>query len=125
MTYSTMISNGTTGTDLTYDTFWQDSNISITTGTGTSPYIWSDTTTSTNGSSTLEVKGNANFEGDVTINGKNLAETLAKIEERLALITFNDELECKWEELKNLREAYISLEKEIIEKQKAWNILKR
>lgn len=73
----------------------------------------------------LEVKGDANFTGEVTIKGKKLSEVLDNIESRLAILHPNKELEEKWENLRGLREAYVELEREIIEKEKMWAILKR
>lgn len=74
---------------------------------------------------TLSVKGNAEFEGEVTIKGKSLTDMLDKIEERLAILHPNIELEDKWDELKELGKRYKELEQEIIEKEKVWAILKR
>ena len=73
----------------------------------------------------LHVKGDAEFEGDVKIKGKSISETLDKIEARLAILHPNEKLEAKWEELKALGDKYRELEKEIIEKEKMWNILKK
>ena len=74
---------------------------------------------------TLSVKGDADFEGEVTIKGKNIADMFEKIEERLAILHPNPELEDKWDELKELRKRYKELEAEIIEKEKVWAILKK
>lgn len=74
---------------------------------------------------TLEVKGDANFEGDVTVKGKSISDSLERIEERLAILRPNEELEQKWENLRGLRKAYMELEAEIIEKEKVWGILKK
>ena len=74
---------------------------------------------------TLKVNGNADFEGEVTIKGKSLTDMLDKIEERLAILHPNIELEDKWDELKELGKRYKELEQEIIEKEKVWAILKR
>lgn len=73
----------------------------------------------------LHVKGNAEFEGDVKIRGRNLTEMLDKIEERLAILHPNEKLEDKWLELKKLGDAYRALEKDIIEKEKIWETLKK
>ena len=73
----------------------------------------------------LSVKGDADFEGEITIKGKNLTDMLEKIEERLAILHPNPELEDKWDELKELGKRYKELEQEIIEKEKVWAILKR
>ena len=75
--------------------------------------------------SSLQVKGDANFEGDVKIKGKSIADSLERIEAQLAILRPNEELEEKWEQLRGLRKAYMELEAEIIEKQKMWDILKK
>ena len=73
----------------------------------------------------LKVQGDAEFEGDVKIKGKSITEMFDKIEERLAILHPNEKLEEKWEELKALGDRYRELEKEIIEKEKMWDILKK
>ena len=75
--------------------------------------------------STLKVNGDADFEGEVTIKGKNLSEMLEKIDERLAILHPNPKLEDKWDELKELGKRYRELEQELIEKEKVWTILKK
>ena len=74
---------------------------------------------------TLSVKGDADFEGNVTIKGKSLSEMLEKIDERLAILHPNPELEDRWDELKELGKRYKELEQEIIEKERVWAILKK
>jgi hypothetical protein len=74
---------------------------------------------------TLKVNGDADFEGEVTIQGKSLTGMLEKIEERLAILHPNPKLEDKWDELKELGKRYKELEAEIIEKEKVWAILKK
>lgn len=95
----------------------------VYTSNGTNP-SWITTDPSLKGAS-LSVKGDANFEGEVSIKGKNLTEMFAKIEERLAILHPNPELEDRWDELKELGKRYKELEQEIIEKEKVWNILKK
>ena len=79
----------------------------------------------------LKVKGDAEFEADVTITGKltikgkSIVDSLERIEERLAILRPNEELEEKWENLRGLRKMYMELEAEIIEKEKMWAILKK
>lgn len=73
----------------------------------------------------LSVKGDANFEGEVTIKGKSLTDMFEKIEERLAILHPNSELEDRWDELKELGKRYKELEQELIEKEKVWAILKK
>ena len=93
---------------------------------GTNGVDWGSLTVSANTShNTLEVKGDANFEGDVTIKGKSIVDSLERIEERLAILRPNEELEAKWENLRGLRKAYMELEAEIKEKEEVWSILKK
>ena len=73
----------------------------------------------------LSVKGDADFEGEVTIKGKSLFDMFEKIEQRLAILHTNPELEDKWDELKDLAKRYKELEAEIIEKENMWKILKK
>jgi len=93
---------------------------------GTSP-TWSDTITISNHQNpgTLTVKGNAEFDGDIKLQGKSLNDTLSKIEERLAILHPNEKLEEKWVKLKELRKQYMELEADILEKEKIMEILKR
>jgi hypothetical protein len=92
--------------------------------TGVNP-TWTINPCNTNNHNQLTVKGDAEFEGDVKIKGKSLNDVLEQIEERLAILRPNEELEKRWEDLRALRNAYNELEAEIIEKEKAWDILKR
>ena len=122
------------------------SPVYTTTGTGSSGLYWGMNGTSgssgqvltSNGTntswitsdpslkgSTLSVKGDADFEGEVTIKGKNLTEMLEKIDERLAILHPNPELEDRWDELKELSKRYKELEAELIEKERVWAILKK
>lgn len=86
---------------------------------------WNDTISITSYDNSLVVKGDANFEGDLKIKGKSLKDSLDKIEERLAILRPNEELEEKWDKLRGLRKMYMELEAEIIEKEKMWAILKK
>ena len=76
---------------------------------------------------TLDQSGSIKLTGknaDVVINDLSLRDTLAKIEERLAILKPNAALEKEWDELKELGDAYRKLEAEITEKMKTWDILK-
>jgi len=104
-------------------------NTSITNGINyTYPSsTWSDTiavSANTSGN-VLTVKGDAEFSGDIKIKGKSISESLERIEERLAILRPNEELEEKWEQLRGLRKAYMELEAEIKEKEQIWKILKK
>lgn len=94
--------------------------------TTASPWIVSGTGTGTN-PVTIDQSGSIKLIGknaDIDINGISLKDTLAKIEERLAILTPNAKLEAEWQELKDLGDAYRKLESEITEKMKTWDILK-
>jgi hypothetical protein len=83
---------------------------------------WDTTITSNN---PLHVKGDAEIEGDLKIKGKSLADAIDNIEKRLAILHPNKDLEERWEQLKALGEHYRELEKDILEKEKIWNTLKK
>jgi hypothetical protein len=100
-------------------------------GTG---YNWVDPVTSATISvsaatdlkpASLQVNGDAEFKGDLKLQGKSLKDSLDRIEERLAILRPNEELEEKWDKLRGLRQMYMELEAEIIEKEKMWDILKK
>ena len=62
---------------------------------------------------------------DIFIDGQGLSERLGKIEKRLDILVVNPALEQKYEQLKKLGEEYRQLEKELLEKDKVLDILKR
>ena len=62
---------------------------------------------------------------DLVIGGRGIKKMLEGIEQRLAILEPNLQLESEWEELKRLGEEYRALEKEIQEKMKTWEILKK
>ena len=101
-------------------------NSVYTVTSGSTGYNWNNIAIDTSlKGATLEVKGDANFEGDVKIKGKSIADSLDRIEGRLAILRPNEELEAKWENLRGLRKAYMELETEIIEKEMIWKTLKK
>ena len=63
--------------------------------------------------------------GDIKIGSKSLSKAIEQIEERLGILHPNPELEDRWEQLKDLRRQYQELEKELLEKEKIWKILKQ
>jgi hypothetical protein len=118
----------TTPNSGTYISAPSNSGIVYTTNTSAAPY-WSDTIQLGNGTSSgagvLQIKGDAEFVGDIKLKGKSLSDTLSKLEERLSILHPNEKLEEKWEKLRELRKEYMELEADIIEKEKIWSILKR
>lgn len=99
-----------------------------TTTSNTSPWVTISDSSTPN---SLSVKGDAKFEhdveilGDLKIKNKSLSESLKNIEERLAILRPNEELEERWEDLRRLRKEYMAIESELIEKEKMWAILKK
>lgn len=94
------------------------------TGTGTTTAIadatWSTAATIQGGQ--LELKGD---QADVVINGVSLTETLKGIQDRLNMLRPNTALEAEWDQLQELGQQYRRLEAELLEKQRAWEILKK
>ena len=94
-----------------------------TTGTGTgNPWI---TTNTIDGYNTLSVKGNADFDSDITVKGRSLTEFMESVEQRLNILRPNTELEKEWDQLRELGEQYRELEKQLTEKSQMWNTLKK
>lgn len=120
----------TTGTSIpVYSTNTASNNITWGTTTAkTSPWV---TLGDSSTPSSLSVKGDAKFEhdveilGDLKIKNKSLKESLENIEERLAILRPNEELESRWEDLRRLRKEYMAIEAELIEREKMWAILKK
>jgi hypothetical protein len=75
--------------------------------------------------SALRVNGDANIDGDLTVKGRSIIQSLEKIEERLAILPPpNPDLERDWGQLSQLRQQYVELERELLEKQRVFDILK-
>ena len=102
----------------------------VSNGSGTSTWATVSASNDLKGAS-LQVHGDAEFNkdvdivGDLKLQGKSLKDSLDKIEERLAILHPNEELEEKWENLRGLRKLYMELEAEIKEKEAMWGILKK
>jgi hypothetical protein len=103
------IMNSTMSTSLNYSI-----NSSGTMGVGTSgPYTFTPNGTGYTGQpwvtvgtaapNTLDVKGDANFEGDIKFKGRSLEELFSKIEDRLAILQPDP---AKLEKYESLRKAY-------------------
>ncbi len=73
----------------------------------------------------LKVEGPTEINGPLTLNGVDIGETLELINQRLAILKPNPELESRWERLKALGEEYRALEKDILEQEKVYEILKK
>jgi len=84
---------------------------------------------------TLNSTWDTSYSDTITIGGHTLTEQKLKaldglqewqeeVNKKLAILQPNPELEEQWSELKELRQRYVELEKELTEKTKMWNILK-
>jgi hypothetical protein len=105
----------TTGTNGLY---WGDVGSSIISNTSNTISIGDRT-------KSLTIKGEAEFESDITIKGVKLMDTLQKIEQRLNILRVDPQLESRWAELQELGERYRALEAECIDKELIIDILKR
>jgi hypothetical protein len=70
----------------------------------------------------MELKGN---QADIVINDVSLNDTLRSIQDRLNMLRPNRELEAEWDQLRDLGEQYRDLEKQLMEKQRAWDLLRK
>jgi hypothetical protein len=116
------------------NTLWSGGTITspyiiTTTGTsgagGPSTYNWNNTTTSTSTKVQINGDGLVMQEGaDIVVGGKSLTKAIEQIEERLGILHPNPALEERWDKLKELRQQYIEMEKDLLEKEKLMKILK-
>ena len=116
-------SGGGTGTIVT------SSNTNSSSYSWNQPWSW-NTMTDTIGihnniNNTLQVNGDAEFDGDVKIKGRSIIKTLDEIADRLAILNPAPELEEKWEKLRDLKRQYDDLLADIRKKEEIYDILKR
>jgi len=84
---------------------------------------WSTTNTlNVPTSGRMELRGN---QADIVINDVSLNDTLRSIQDRLNMLQPNTALEAEWDQLRAIGEQYRDLEKQLIQKQRAWDILKK
>ena len=76
---------------------------SFLTSNGANGTSWSTISAGASNPSSLQVSGKAEFEGDVTIKGVSILETLDKINQRLAILVPDP---AKLEHFAALRKAY-------------------
>ena len=85
-------------------------------------YTYTNTNlTDLNQSGKISIKGE---NADLDINGVSLKDFMARVEQRLAILTPDTRLEEEWAELKTLGDRYRELEKEIHDRMKTFDILK-
>jgi hypothetical protein len=133
------IKNNTYATSVNFDDLdfsssvvnWNDL-LSNTVTTGTGSYTFNNITTggapwitTTDGTSTLSVTGDADIGGDIKVKGRSLAEFMDSVEQRLNMLRPNPQLEQEWDQLRELGEQYRALEQQLLEKEKMWQTLKR
>jgi hypothetical protein len=93
-----------------------------TTGTN---YAWNTTSTTTSIENTLQVKGDSEFDGDITVRGRSLTDFMDSVEQRLNILRPNPALEAEWDQLRELGEQYRELEQQLTEKAQMWAVLQR
>ncbi len=111
----------------TTGTGYQYSNITIGpnnwTNTGTSgSWTFDDISMTTPDSGKIYLKGE---NADIMINDRSLMGILDSIEQRLGLLKCREDLETEWSELRSLGDQYRAMVKNIEEKTKMWETLKR
>lgn len=83
---------------------------------------WTTNTLTVPPSGRMELQG---AHADIVMNGVSLNDTLKLIQDRLCMLRPNPELEQEWDQLRDLGEQYRELEKQLIEKQRAWDLLRK
>jgi hypothetical protein len=117
MAYQTYSNSAPTLGNVTVNTTYSGAGLYQVTGpsgytlaTGNSNGTWASIVNSGTTTPSIQVKGDAEFEGNVTINGANLAETLQRIQDRLAILVPDPKLLDKYEALQQAYEHYKLLE---------------
>jgi len=96
-----------------------------------SPYVLpesEDIATSNIFSMSHDIDGKMRITGDdadIEINGISLKDTLHNLQERMAILEPNPALEEEFKELRDIRQKYIQLEKNLLEKKQMWDTLNR
>ena len=96
-----------------------------------SPYVLpasEDIATSNIFSMSHDIDGKMRITGDdadIEINGVSLKDTLHSLQERMAILEPNPALEAEFKELRDIRQKYIELERNLLEKKQMWDTLNR
>ena len=93
-------------------------------GTGGVSYNTATTWSTRASHSGLQVTGDAEFRGNITIQGRNLSDWLATVDSRLGTLQINPQLEREFQELRALGDAYREAERRFLEQQRIYDILK-
>lgn len=111
------IMNSTMSSTLNYSI--TNSGTSGTSGTGAGTFYYTNNTapwiTASPTPNTLDVQGDANFQGDIKFKGRSLEQLFAKIEDRLAILQPDPTKLEKYEALRKAYDHYKLLEKLIHE----------
>ena len=94
----------------------------LTNATIAADTTWSNASAVIGHSGRMELKGD---QADLLINGVSLRDTLKGIQDRLCMLQPNTALEAEWDQLQELGQQYRKLEAELLEKQRAWDILRK
>jgi len=118
--------------DVDFQSEYNISNISdlnatwLTGASGSNGYtITTGTSTANPWQNSLSVRGDAEFDGDITVKGHSLSEFMESVEQRLRILRPNPALEAEWDQLRELGEQYRELERQLTEKSLMWNTLKK
>ena len=94
------------------------------TGGGGTGYSVNNTWTNSN-SGKVVIAGDCEFKGNISWQDRDLREWLESIETRLGMLQPNPQLEADWDELAEIRRQYVELERQLLEKQRVFDILKK
>ena len=99
------------GSFYTYTTGMTNPSYTLNTGAGSNGTAWATVGSTGLGSTpSIKVTGDAEFEGKITVKGKDLAKSLEAIEKRLAILVPDPKKLDKFEALKKAYDHYKLLE---------------
>jgi hypothetical protein len=131
ITITSGVSDWETGTSLYSNTItaggysFSNTNIGASGSITGGPYTIGTGISQPWGSTQVSPKISLNGEGaDIEVNGWSLVDAIKKIEQRLNILTPNENLESEWSELRTLGDQYRKLEQHIKDKQATWDKLK-
>lgn len=116
------------------DDYVVDANYDYTSTYHSSPYMLptltptEDVATSNIFSMSHDIDGKMRITGDeadIEINGVSLKQTLEDIQQRMAILQPNPELEKEFKELREIRQKYMQLERNLLEKKEMWDTLNK
>ena len=91
----------------------------------TSYNSWASNGTTDIKPNSINVNGDAVFNGNIQWQGRDMREWFARVESRLSILQPNPQLEEDFDRLKKLGDQYRALEKELLEQQQIFDILKK